>query len=218
MTTTHSMISRVLRPEFLLVALFAALFGAYTLRHDARGYDTRGAAAEATPSRVGTIDLEKTFNSIERYTAAQAKIKTLAEDLEKQVKTADAKVRDLQSELDSFQAGSDAQAAAIAKLQAAVGELRAIQQYVGAKREVEAARALRDTYLAIKDAARRFAEKEGYDYIMLDDSVPEMDPANAQKTMAQISARRFIFASNKRDVTMQLVGMMNEEWKAGKGG
>jgi hypothetical protein len=53
---------------------------------------------------------------------------------------------------------------------------------------------------------------------MLDDSLPEMDPASAQRTMQQISARRFIFASPKSEVTDQLIALMNEEWKAAKGG
>jgi hypothetical protein len=45
-----------------------------------------------------------------------------------------------------------------------------------------------------------------------------MDPANASRTMQQISARRFLFTSPKRDVTTQLIGMMNSEWKEKKGG
>jgi hypothetical protein len=36
--------------------------------------------------------------------------------------------------------------------------------------------------------------------------------------MQQISARRFIFATPKADVTEKLVAFMNEEWKAAKGG
>ena len=86
------------------------------------------------------------------------------------------------------------------------------------KLELERARALRDTYLAIKDAARRLAERDGYDYILLDDSLPEMDLKNATQTMQQISARRFIFATPKSDVTNTLVAFMNDEWKASKSG
>jgi Skp family chaperone for outer membrane proteins len=205
----RSRISRLFRPEILLVALFATITVAAVMRP---------ASNAAEPARLATVDLEKTFNSLNRYTAEQATVKAVGENLEKQVKAAESTVRELQSELDNFKDGSKEQADAIAKLQASVGELRAVQQFVSAKLEMEKARALRDTYLAIKDAVRRFAEKEGYDYILLDDSLPEMDPANAQKTMAQISARRFLYSSPKRDVTAQLLGMMNNEWKEKLGG
>lgn len=186
----------------LVIAAFLGAFAASTLRAPARA---------AEPARVATVDLEKVFNSLKRYESAQAKIKALAGELEGQVKAAETKVRGLQGDLDSFRDGSKEQADAIASLQVAVGELRAIQQFIGGKIELERARAMRDTYLAIKDAVRRLAEKEGYDYILLDDSVVQMDPSDASKTMAQISARRFLYANGKRDVTDQLVGMMNNE-------
>ena len=170
------------------------------------------------PSHVATVDLEKTYNSIIRYSDTQTKLKALAEELDKKVAASELQVKSLEGELDSFQSGSEAQAAAIAKLQASVGEFRAVQQFANAKLELERARALRETYVAIKDAARRFSEREGYDYILLDDSLPEMDPANAAKTMQQISARRFIYANPKSDVTDALIGFMNDDWKAAAGG
>lgn len=179
---------------------------------------TRPRTADTAPARIATIDLEKVYNSIERFAAAQAKIKSTADGLETKVKAAESAVKSLEAELDSFQPGSDAHTAAIQKVQAAVGELKAVQEFARAKVEIERARALRDTYVAIKDASRRLAERDGYDYILLDDSLPEMDLKNATQTMQQISARRFLFASPKSDVTTALIGFMNDEWKASKGG
>ena len=204
-----SLISRFARVEFVAVVALLAALSAHMLRPQ---------APSAEPARIATIDLEKTYNSIERFAAAQATIKSSADELEKRVKAAETTVKDLEAELESFQPGSDAQAAAIQKLQIAVGEFRAIQEFSRAKLELERARALRDTYLAIKDASRRLAERDGYDYILLDDSLPEMDLKNATQTMQQISARRFIFATPKSDATMALVALMNDEWKASKSG
>ena len=182
------------------------------------GYAMRPQAVESTPTRVGTINLDKVYASIDRYAALQASFKTAAEELDGRVKAAEARVKELEAELDSFQPGSDAQAAAIQKLQAAVAEYRAIEQFASAKREVELARAFRETYVAIKDASRRLAERDGYDYVMLDDSVVELDPTNAARTVQQIAARKFIYASPKSDVTEALIALMNEDWKASKGG
>ena len=202
-------IQRLLRIESLAVIVFATALTTYSLTTARR---------ELPPSHVATVDLENTYNSIIRYSDTQTKLKALAEELDKRVATSELQVKSLEGELDSFQSGSEAQAAAIAKLQASVGEFRAVQQFANAKLELERARALRETYVAIKDAARRFSEREGYDYILLDDSLPEMDPANAAKTMQQISARRFIYANPKSDVTDALIGFMNDDWKAAAGG
>lgn len=206
---TNAIVSRVLRAEVLAALALATGLAVHAFRPQAPAAD---------PSRIATIDLEKTYNSIERFAAAQASIKASADELEKKVKETEATVKDLEAELESFQPGSDAQAAAIQKLQIAVGEFRAVQEFARAKIELERARALRDTYVAIKEAARRLAERDGYDYILLDDSLPEMDLKNASQTMQQISARRFIFATPKADVTNALVGFMNDEWKASKSG
>ncbi|MFN5496824.1 MAG: OmpH family outer membrane protein [bacterium] len=206
---TTALLSRIPRVEILAALAISAALAVHAFRPQAPAAD---------PSRIATIDLEKTYNSIERFAAAQASIKASNDELEKKVKEAETTVKDLEAELESFQPGSDAQAAAIQKLQIAVGEFRAVQEFARAKLELERARALRDTYLAIKDAARRFAERDGYDYILLDDSLPEMDLKNASQTMQQISARRFIFATPKADVTNALIAFMNDEWKASKSG
>jgi Skp family chaperone for outer membrane proteins len=202
-------LSRLARIEVIAALALVAALSAHVMRPQ---------APVAEPARIATIDLEKTYNSLERFAAAQASIKVAADELEKKVKAAETMVKDLEAELESFQPGSDAQAAAIQKLQIAVGEFRAVQEFSRAKLELERARALRDTYLAIKDSARRLAERDGYDYILLDDSLPEMDLKNATQTRQQISARRFIFATPKADATPALVALMNDEWKAAKSG
>jgi Skp family chaperone for outer membrane proteins len=168
------------------------------------------AAREIMPARVATIDLERTFNSLNVYTERQNSLKTLATELEAKVAASETAVKELEAELDSFAPGSPAQATAVQKAQVAVGEFRAVQQFANAKLESERSRILRDTYVDIKAAARKFAEERNLDYILLDDSLPEMDPASATKTMQQISARRFIFAASRNDVTADFIAFMNK--------
>lgn len=206
MRPDQSTIRRLLRPEFILVAAFGLVAAASLMRP----------SAPPEPAKVATVDLEKVFNSLKRYDAEQTRVKALSEELDRQVKTAETQVRELQSELDSFKEGSKEQLDTIAKLQSAIGELKAVQNFVGSKIEAEKGRAVRDTYLAIKDAIRRLAEKEGIDYVMLDDSVVDMaGTMSTAKAMEQISARRFLFANPRRDLTAQLIGFMNNEWKGG---
>ena len=164
-------------------------------------------------ARIGTIDLERVYNSIDVYKAKLDSIKRVEEDLKTQAEAQQASIKDLEAEFDSYQPGSEAQLKSMAQLQAAVGELKALQVFAQAKVESMQARALRDAYLVVKDATKRFAEKEGIDYVMLDDSIPQIEASNAKQMLAQISARRFLFASPGNDVTAQLIAMLNEEFK-----
>ncbi|MFM7052554.1 MAG: OmpH family outer membrane protein [Planctomycetota bacterium] len=208
-TTEPPAPARSLRLDLVVAIAFLAALA---------GWAMRPAAQDAAPSRVATVDLEKAFNSLSSYADLLAKAKAMSADLETKLKASESQLKDLEAELESFGAGSEAQVAAIQKLQAAAGEFTALQKFAAAKVEAEKARALRETYFAIKDAARRLAEREGLDYILLNDSLPEMDPTSAQRTLSQISMRKFIFATPKSDVTEKLVGMMNGEWKGGSGG
>ncbi len=164
-------------------------------------------------ARVATIDLEKVYNSIDAYKSKLEAIKVVEEELKSQAEAQQAAIKDLEAEFDSYQPGSEAQLKSMAQLQAAVGELKALQVFAQAKIESMQARALRDAYLLVKDATKRFAEKEGIDYVMLDDSIPQIEASNAKQMLAQISARRFLFASPGNDVTAQLVAMLNAEFK-----
>ncbi|MCE2881590.1 MAG: OmpH family outer membrane protein [Planctomycetaceae bacterium] len=201
---------RALRLDLVVAIAFLAALAGWALRP--------ASAPEQAPSRVATVDLEKTFNSLSSYADMLAKAKAMSAELETKLKASESQLKDLEAELESFAPGSDAQAAAMAKLQAAAGEFTALQKFAAAKVEAEKARALRETYFAIKDAARRLAEKEGLDYILLNDSLPEMDPSSAQRTLSQISMRKFIFATPASDVTEKLIGFMNGESKGGTGG
>ncbi|MSR41560.1 MAG: OmpH family outer membrane protein [Phycisphaerales bacterium] len=196
--------------------LAIAIVGLAVLWPPALNYITQRNASPATaPSaRIGTIDLEKVYNSIDAYKSKLEAIKVVEENLKAQAETQQAGIKDLEAEFESYQPGSEAQLKSMTQLQNAVGELRALQVFAQNKIEAMQARALRDAYLLVKDATKRFAEKESFDYVMLDDSIPQMESSNSKQMLAQISARRFLFATPANDITAQLVAMLNVEFKA----
>ena len=179
--------------------------------------NNRSSTNAGADARIVTIDLEKVYNSIDTYKSKLDAIKAVESDLKTQAETQQAAIKDLEAEFDSYQPGSDAQLKSMQQLQAAVGELRSLQVFAQAKIESMQARALRDAYLLVKDATKRFAETEGFDYVMLDDSIPAVEPSNAKQMLAQISARRFLFAAPSNDITEKLIAMLNLEFKTPAG-
>ena len=86
-------IQRLLRIESLAVIVFATALTTYSLTTARR---------ELPPSHVATVDLEKTYNSIQRYSDTQASLKKLAEQLDAQVGVSEASVKDLEAALKGF--------------------------------------------------------------------------------------------------------------------
>ena len=171
-----------------------------------------GAAVLAPrPAVVATVNLEKVFNTIDLQSVREAELKALVERMKARENELENAVKDLQGELESFQPGSNSAIEAQNKVQAAVGEFRAFGQYSRLKLEAEESKSMRETYLAIREAAGRYARENGIDVVLLDDSIPEFQSGNADRTVQQISNRRVLFANTELDISDPLIAFMNAE-------
>jgi Skp family chaperone for outer membrane proteins len=177
-----------------------------------------GAAGVLTPSRppvVAVVDLEKVFNSIEAHSARERELEASAARFQEKLKELEESVKELQAELDSFQPGSQSALELQSRVQAAVGEYRAYEQFVRLKLESEKARAMRETYLEIKEAAKTLARERGIDMVLLDDSIPELERSNSQRTVQQISARRILYANTEFDISADLIALLDARFRRG---
>lgn len=194
-------------PRFLASPLAAALVVAAALLGGA-------AVLSPRPSTVGTVNLEKVFNTINLQAVREADLKAMVTRMKAREAELEKAVKDLESELDSFQPGSKSAIDAQNKVQAAVGEYRAYGQYSRLKLEAEEAKFMRETYLAIREAAGRYARQNGIDVVLLDDSIPEFQTGTADRTVQQISNRRVLFANPELDLSDALIAFMNAEGAA----
>jgi Skp family chaperone for outer membrane proteins len=167
--------------------------------------------APARPANIASIDLERVFNNSNLHANREADLEKTAAGFDARVGELRKKAEALNDELELFQAGSSAFIDKQAEVQAVVGELRAMDQFARVKMEAERARAMRETYEAIKVAAKAYAEANGIDFVLLDDSIPEMDPGSTQKTLQQISARRFLYANSEFDISLAILEQLNSK-------
>ena len=167
------------------------------------------AFAPQRPAVVASVDLERVFNSIDLQAKTEARLKAVAVDLDAQRKKLRDGIEELQAELESFQPGSTAQLEVATRIEEAIAEFRAFERFARAKAEAEQAKAMRQIYMSIRDAAMELAKERGWDYVMVDDSIPTIEPTDSQRMLQQISSRRFLYANPSFDVTNDLIAKLN---------
>lgn len=91
------------------------------------------------------------------------------------------------------------------------------------KTDVEQSLVLQDLYRAIKVAAAEMALAEGYDLVIVDDSVRQLrlsldSPLSREEQIRhQIGSRRLLFADPELNVTDDLIARMNRAYQASGG-
>ena len=170
------------------------------------GYAAR---IQIQPAVIAFVDLEKVFNSLESRETSEARMVKMAQDMEAKTSTMREELELLQAELESLEPGSSAMADMNDRVVSVAGRLRAYQKYATLLLEREQANDLRDTYDSIRDSAASYSVKEGIDVVLLNDSIPTIDPSDSARTLQQISARRILYAGSELDITDELIAMMN---------
>ncbi|MGA1043876.1 MAG: OmpH family outer membrane protein [Phycisphaerales bacterium] len=167
------------------------------------------AFAPQRPAVVASVDLERVFNSIDLQAKTETRLKAVAADLDAQRKTLRDGIEELNAELESFQPGSAAQLEVATRIEEAIAEFRAFEGFARAKAEAEQAKSMRQIYMTIREAAMELAKERGWDYVMVDDSIPTIEPTDSQRMLQQISSRRFLYANPSFDVTDDLIAKLN---------
>jgi Skp family chaperone for outer membrane proteins len=167
------------------------------------------AFAPQRPAVVASVDLERVFNSIDLQAKTEARLQTVAADLDAQRKVLRDGIEELNAELETFQPGSAAQLEVATRIEEAISEFRAFEGFARAKAEAEQAKAMRQIYMKIRQAAADLAKERGWDYVMVDDSIPTIEPTDSQRMLQQISSRRFLYANPSFDITDDLIAKLN---------
>ena len=70
---------------------------------------------------------------------------------------------------------------------------------------------------AVADAAAAVAKAEGIDYVIINDSLPPVEPAGLVATKQQLAMRRVLFAAEDMDLTDAVIARANADFKAAGG-
>lgn len=169
-------------------------------------------ALQPSPTVVGTVDLEATFNGLEEWSQVQVSLAERADAMQVEITRRQEELEGLEADLEDYPQGSDKFKDAMKKYQMSAIELQGYVQFQQLKQQRYNDETIFDLYDKIKLSAKAMADEFGYDIILVNDSVVEI-PENSENILAQISSRRVLFARQQMDITDQLIQSMNAEYQ-----
>ena len=162
---------------------------------------------------VATVDLERTFNGLEEWSQAQASEGTLSEQIQQDLDARQDEIEMLEADLEDYPEGSGKYEEAMKKLRMAALEYQGYIQFQKLKQERRSQETIFAIYEKIKTAAAALADAQGYDIILVNDSVVDI-PEQTDNVIQEISSRRVLFARTQMDITDQLIEAMNATHQA----
>ncbi len=191
------------RNRFAVAAAFITLAAGFIFM---AGY---AANAPMPPAVIGVVDLEKVFNNLESRSNLVQRIEEMQAGMMDEATGMQEELEMLSAELESLSPGSKAMIEMNDKAISISGRLRAFETYGALLVERERAADLRDSYDMIRAEAGSLSKIMGIDLVLLNDSIPTVDLADASGTLQQISARRVLWASETIDITDELIERLN---------
>ncbi len=160
---------------------------------------------------VATLDLQRTFNSVDLLKSEESRVEKIGAGFDAQLDELRGSIESLQADLENFEQGGEDWMRMNREVESTVSEYRAIEQYARLKIEAERAKTMRTVYETIKAEAASFAKAQDppIDYILMDDTIPSLEPSSAEAMQKQISGRRMIYSTTEFDITDALIARIN---------
>jgi Skp family chaperone for outer membrane proteins len=162
------------------------------------------------PAIIGSVDLEKVFNEINRRAEAETELEELAERFQQEGEALRLIAEQTKMDLDMLVPGTDKYEDAQDAWTQAVLNFRAAVEFSKAKLDAKRAEARKEIYQAIVDEAAKFAAANSVDYILADDSTIDLLEGTDLQVVQQMSLRRLVYANPSYDVTDDLIAWINQ--------
>ena len=169
----------------------------------------------APPSAVGVVDMATVFDKLEESAEWDVRIRALEARASEEMSKRRTELEALGKELEAMSDGPEKES----KLDSLRLKRLQIEQWAGFKElEVDRETSLKwqAVYRAVREGAKKLAEAEKYDLIIVDDSRVELRtqraqnaPSLAAQAQGQIAQLRVLHAARTVDVTEKLIVQIN---------
>ena len=204
--------------RFILLLLAVVTVAALATAREAEARrvaaEAHAAAMAAPPVAVATVDVAKVFDKLNENADWQIQIRTLAASYTEELRARQSELEKLLKELEAM---TDAgQRAALAD-DIAMKRLR-LEEWARLKQgEVDRERSLmwQSMYRSIRDEARKVADSEGYQLVLVDDSQTEVRASREikapleEQVKQQIASLRILYAAPSIDISDKVVVRIN---------
>jgi len=209
-----------IRRGLVSAAMFVAALSLMGMFRSATANQPSVAAKPAT--RIAIVNLGKVMDGLAEAKDAKARLDGMVSDSKKKLQEINDRVKKIDSDLELMKDKKDTKEyrqLAYEKLElGATGEARQkiLQQLI----DEEEGATVRLMYIKMTDAVKRLAAQDGWDLVLRDDRdiVPPDSvkgrPLTGREVRGLIDQRAILTASDRIDLTTQLVTMLNNEYKA----
>lgn len=169
----------------------------------------------APPAAIGVVDMATVFDRLEESAEWDVKVKALQARASEEVGRRTSELEALAKEVEAMSDGADKEA----KLDSLRLKRLQAEQWAGFK-ELEIDRELslkwQSVYRSVRDGAKKLAEAEKYDLVIVDDSRMELRAQRSQNSpgltaqiQSQIAQLRVLHSARTVDVTDKLIVQIN---------
>jgi len=170
----------------------------------------RFAASYASPTAIGTVDLERIFVNLKAFEAANDELRRIDADFNAERAVKRDEITQLQEELEILPPGSSNRRDAENALLWKSHEFQVMVEIARRKLDDAEAQALRRIYKLVQDEAAVLARDRGFDLIIIDDTRVDLpENASAADMTREIGARRYLHVGRSIDVTDELIARVN---------
>lgn len=162
------------------------------------------------PPVIATVDLERVFNDIKARNQAEGVLETEIKGFQTRADELRAEAERLAEDRDMLVPGTDKFDKVQKQLMQTALDYRAMVEFVRLKLDSTRAEARRELFDQILDAAAAYAESEGIDFIITNDSSLPIQEGTDMQIVQQLALRRVVYASKAFDITDGLIEWLNK--------
>lgn len=187
-----------------------ALIGVLVLMLAYRSFGGGGTTVIVDPAVVCTVNLERVYEAIPQKTAAEQSLEAFGRSLDERISAYEEEIDALEGELEALAPNSESYEQRTAELMRKTLEYEGFLQFANNRFQLQRAEALRDIYLELRANIAQIAQRNGYDLVIVDDTVGELTPTTEEDMRRQISARRMLYGARTIDITDIVIAEMNK--------
>ncbi len=158
---------------------------------------------------IGTVDLERVFNDIDRRNQAEGELEATIQPYRTRAEEFKTEAKRLREDLDMLAPGTRKYEQAQKQLTQVVLDYRAMVEFIQLKLDSTRAAARRELFEQIIDATVGYAQANSIDFIVTNDSILPIQEGTDLQIVQQLALRRVVYANEAYDVTDGLIAWIN---------
>ena len=169
--------------------------------------------AQARPTSIAVLDVEKAMVALEEKTQVEADLKTELEQIKQEHTNRRQKLQLMKDDLDLLQPGTDAYMQKAEELQLSGMQLESWYKYKQARMNAESVLQIGSMYRKLVDTMSKVATESGYDMVIFKEKEPSFNNIKPEALSTYIAMRKVLWVRSDLDITDQVVQRMNNEWR-----